>query len=117
MIGHRARLRKALQQMSTVPLPIEQGKWIVRAFAALASTLLLTGCPSLGPRGATPPSQDRARNLERSGDYAGAAAVYEGLAAQNTGTEQNAYRLLAAREYLRARRPDDAQRALASIVP
>ena len=92
-------------------------KWIGRAIAVIAATLVLTGCPALGPRGEAPPSQDRARNLERSGDYAGAASVYERLAAQNSGTEQNAYLLLAAREYLRARRPDDAQRVLASIVP
>jgi hypothetical protein len=92
-------------------------KWIGRALAVIAATLVLTGCPSLGPRGETPPSQDRARNLERSGDYAGAASMYERLGAQNTGTEQNAYLLLAAREYLRAHRPDDAQRVLASIVP
>ena len=92
-------------------------KWIGRAAAVIAATLVLTGCPALGPRGEAPPSQDRARNLERSGDYAGAASVYERLAAQNSGTEQNAYLLLAAREYLRARRPDDAQRVLASIVP
>jgi hypothetical protein len=76
--------------MSTVPIPIEQVKWIVRGLTVLAATLLLTGCPSLGPRTAPPPSQDRARNLERSGDYAGAAGIYETLAAQNTGTEQNA---------------------------
>lgn len=92
-------------------------QWIARATAVIAAALMLTGCPSLGPRGEAPPTQDRARNLERSGDYAGAAAIYERLAAQNTGTEQNAYLLLAAREYLRARRTDDAQRVLASIAP
>ncbi|HEU4626025.1 MAG TPA: penicillin-binding protein activator [Steroidobacteraceae bacterium] len=95
----------------------ERLRWVGRGLAVLAATLLLTGCPSLGPREGPPPSQDRARNLERTGDYAGAAAVYERLAAQNTGTEQNAYWLLAARDYLRARRPDDAQRVLASIAP
>ena len=85
-------------------------KWIGRCAVLMAAVLTLTGCPGLAPRGDAPPSQDRARNLERSGDHAGAASVYERLAAQNTGTEQNAYFLLAAREYLRARRPDDAQR-------
>ena len=39
------------------------------------------------------------------------------LAAQNSGTQQNAFLLLAAREYLRARQADDAQRVLASIAP
>ena len=92
-------------------------QWIARSTAVIAAALVLTGCPSLGPRGEVPPTQDRARNLERSGDYAGAAAIYEKLAAQNSGTEQNAYLLLAAREYLRARRVDEAQRVLASIAP
>jgi hypothetical protein len=92
-------------------------QWIVRVAVVLAAAVALTGCPSLGPRGEAPPSRDRAQSLERSGDHAGAAGIYEKLAAQNTGTEQNAYLLLAAREYARGRRPDDAQRVLASIVP
>jgi uncharacterized protein len=97
---------------------ITQGRalWIGRFAVVLAAVLALTGCPGLGPRGEAPPSQDRARNLERSGDHAGAAAVYERLAAQNTGIEMNSYLLLAAREYVRARRPDDAQRVLASLA-
>ena len=66
--------------------------------------MLLASCQSLGPRGEAPPSVDRARSLERSGDHAGAARIYEALAAQNSGTEQNAYLLLAARAYLQARR-------------
>jgi uncharacterized protein len=91
-------------------------RWIGRSVAVLAAALVLTGCPALGPRGEPPPSQDRARSLERSGDHAAAAAMYERLAAQNSGSEQNAYLLLAAREYVKARRPDDAQRVLASIT-
>jgi outer membrane PBP1 activator LpoA protein len=91
-------------------------KWLGRGAVLIAAVLTLTGCPSLAPRGEQPPSQNRAQSLERSGDHAGAASVYEKLAAQNTGAEQNAYLLLAAREYLRARRADDAQRVLASIA-
>src|SRR5262245_51352856 len=85
--------------------------------ALLAALVLVASCQSLGPRGEPPPSVDRARALDRSGDYAGAARIYEALAAQNTGTEQNGYLLLAARSYLQARRADDAQRVLASIAP
>ncbi len=92
-------------------------RWIGRSAVVVAAALALSGCPALGPRGEAPPSQDRARALERSGDYAGAASVYERLAAQNSGTQQNAYLLLAAREYLRARRAEDAQRVLARIAP
>ena len=53
----------------------------------------------------------------QQGDHAGAARTYEQLAAQNSGTEQNAFLLLAAREYLQARQADDAQRVLAAIAP
>jgi len=83
----------------------------------LLLVFLLASCTSLGPTSEAPPSIDRARALDSSGDYAGAARVYEALAAQNTGTEQNALLLQAALEHLRARKPDDAQRVLASINP
>src|SRR6185369_12194332 len=78
---------------------------------------VLASCTSLGPTSEAPPNADRARALETSGDYAGAARIYEALAAQNTGTEQNALLLQAALEHLRARKPDDAQRVLALINP
>jgi outer membrane PBP1 activator LpoA protein len=106
--------------MANVRWPCSQ--WpLMRRFALstvlVATLVLVAGCPSLGPRGEPPPSVDRARTLERAGDYAGAARIYEALAPLNTGTEQNGYLLLAARSYLQARRPDDAQRVLASIAP
>ena len=72
----------------------------------------LGGCPSLTQRGELPPSIDRAQELERSGDAAGAARVYEQLAAQNSGTDRTALLLHAARDYLTARRTEDAARAL-----
>jgi uncharacterized protein len=90
---------------------------IARATAVVTALVLLASCQNFGPRGAPPPNVDRARSLDRAGDYAGAARVYEALAAQNSGTEQNAYLLLAARSYLQARRPEDAQRVLALIAP
>jgi outer membrane PBP1 activator LpoA protein len=83
----------------------------------LLVVILLAGCTSLGPTSEAPPSVDRARNLDSSGDYAGAARIYEALAAQNSGTEQNALLLQAVVEHLRARKPEDAQRVLASINP
>jgi outer membrane PBP1 activator LpoA protein len=83
----------------------------------LLVVVLLAGCTSLGPTSEAPPSVDRARALVAAGDHANAARVYEALAAQNTGTEQNALLLQAALEHLRARKPDDAQRVLASINP
>jgi hypothetical protein len=83
----------------------------------LLVAFVLVSCTSLGPGTVAPPSVDRARALERAGDYAGAARVYEALAAQNSGTEQNALLLQAALEHLRARKPDDAERVLNSITP
>lgn len=85
--------------------------------AIAATAILLTGCPSLGPISGAPPSADRAKALEQQGDHAGAARIYEALAAQNSGTQQNAFFLLAAREFLRARQADDADRVLGAIAP
>ena len=89
----------------------------VRWIPALLAVLVLASCTSLGPTSEPPASVDRARSLESSGDYAGAARAYEALAAQNSGTEQNAFFLQAALDHLRARKPDEAQRVLALINP
>ena len=78
----------------------------------LLGAAVLSGCPSLSQRAELPPSIDRAQALEQSGDRAGAARVYEGLAAQNSGTDRTGYLLRAANDYLAARRPEDAARVL-----
>lgn len=91
---------------------------ILQSLTIAGIAILLTGCPaSLGPMSGAPPSTERARSLEQQGDHAGAARVYEALAGQNSGTEQNAFLLQAAREFLRARQADDASRLLNAIVP
>jgi outer membrane PBP1 activator LpoA protein len=90
---------------------------IVRWISALLAALVLASCTSLGPGSEPPASLDRARAPDSSGDYAAAARVYEALAAQNSGTQQNGFLLQAALEHLRAHKPDDAQRVLASINP
>ncbi|HYC09460.1 MAG TPA: penicillin-binding protein activator, partial [Steroidobacteraceae bacterium] len=81
----------------------------------LLSAGALSGCPSLTERAGLPPSVDRATALEQSGDLAGAARVYEDLAAQNSGVERTGFQLRAARDYLTARRTDDAARVLGGI--
>src|SRR5215831_17464528 len=81
------------------------------ALLALA-TAALAGCPSLSQRAELPPSTDRAQALESSGDAAGAARVYEQLAAQNSGTDRTGLLLRAAHNYLAAQRTDDAARVL-----
>jgi outer membrane PBP1 activator LpoA protein len=85
---------------------------VLRLAVVVAAAALLSGCPSLGQRAELPPSIDRAQELERSGDVAGAARVYEELAAQNSGTDRTGLLLHAARDYLAAQRTDDAARVL-----
>jgi len=82
------------------------------ALLALAA-LALSGCPqSLRESTPPPPSVERAAQLERSGDPAAAARIYEELAAQNQGAERNDLLLHAAAAYLAAHRADDAARVL-----
>ena len=90
---------------------------IIRLAPVLLAALVMSGCPSLSQRAELPPSIDRAQALEQSGDHAGAARVYEGLALQNSGTDRNEYLLRAARNYLAARRVEDASRALNQTQP
>ncbi len=85
----------------------------LRLALAPALALALSACPSLTERAGVPPSVDRAETLERAGDTAGAARVYEALAAQNSGAERNELLLRAARGYLAAHRVEDAARVLA----
>jgi outer membrane PBP1 activator LpoA protein len=86
---------------------------IPRLVLIVAAAGALCGCPSLSERAPAPPSVDRAAALESSGDHAGAAHMYEALAAQNQGAARNDYLLRAAHAYLGAQRPDDAARVLA----
>jgi outer membrane PBP1 activator LpoA protein len=90
---------------------------LVRLALMLLAVAAVSGCPSLTERAGLPPSVDRAEALERSGDAAGAARVYEALAAQNSGADRNDFLLRAARAYLTARRLDDAARVLAGTEP
>jgi outer membrane PBP1 activator LpoA protein len=88
-------------------------RWITRA-AAVAAAFALAGCPSLTTV-SPPPSLERAASLEQSGDAAGAARVYEELAAQNTDASRNAYLLRAAHDWVAAHRPDEAARVLTGL--
>jgi outer membrane PBP1 activator LpoA protein len=88
---------------------------MIRLAMVTVAAAALTGCPSLSPRAQTPPSADAADALARQGDQAGAARMYEALAAQNAGADRNDYVLRATRAYLAARRPEDAARMLADL--
>jgi uncharacterized protein len=85
-------------------------------WAVIAATLVLTGCPSTTQRGG-PPNVDRAEQLTRAGDHAAAAAIYQRLAAETTGTDSAEFRLRAARAWLAAGRPADVDRELALLPP
>ena len=92
-------------------------KALVRPFAFLvvvALAVVLTGCPAT-PRRGGPPNVDRAEELIRAGDHAGAASLYERLAAETTGSDNAEFRLRAAREWLAAGRAADADRVLALL--
>ncbi len=89
-------------------------RWIVRFAVVVTTALVLAGCPSLVRQAELPPSVDRAEELTRQGDQAGAARVYEALAAQNSGADRNAFIFRATRAYLAAHLPDEAARALAT---
>src|SRR5438132_688595 len=88
---------------------------LIRLILAPALALALSGCPSLTERAGLPPSVERAETLERGGDAAGAARVYEQLASQNSGAERNDLALRAARGYLAAHAREDAARVLAML--
>ncbi|MGH8323642.1 MAG: penicillin-binding protein activator, partial [Steroidobacteraceae bacterium] len=90
-------------------------RWIVRLAVFATAAVALTGCPSLTRQGELPPSVDRAAALVRQGDQAGAARVYEALAAQNSGPERNELVFRATRAYLVARLADEAARELTTV--
>jgi outer membrane PBP1 activator LpoA protein len=87
---------------------------IFSAAVIVATALLLAGCPTT-PRHGGPPNVDRAETLLRSGDHAGAAAVYERLAAETTGNDSAEFKLRAIRAWLAAGRAADADRVLATL--
>lgn len=80
----------------------------------VAAALVLTGCPTT-PRRGGPPSVDRAEALNRAGDHAAAAAIYERLAAETTGGDSAEFNLRAARAWLAAGRVAEADRILALL--
>lgn len=84
------------------------------ALVVVAAALVLSGCPTTQRR-AGPPSVDRAEAMSRAGDHAAAAAIYERLATETTGTDSAEFNLRAARAYLAAGRPLDADRVLALL--
>lgn len=81
------------------------------ALSCLAA-LALAGCAStsMGPSGE--PSIERAGNYAAQGEFDDAARLYEALANTATGSEATDLRLRAARAWLAARQPDEAQRVL-----
>ncbi len=58
---------------------------------------------------------DRATQLERSGQHAGAAQIYEELAAETSGKNADHFRLLAARSWIKAGQPTRARSRLDAV--
>jgi len=90
-------------------------RWMLRFAVVVTAALALAGCPSLTRQGELPPSVDRAEALARQGDQAGAARIFEALAAQNSGADHNEYVFRAARAYIAGRLPEEAARVLATV--
>jgi len=84
------------------------------ALLALAATL--SGCRSLTSEEAPPPTADRAEQLARQGDNAGAARVYEALAAEEGGSDRAQWQLRATRAWLAAHQPREAERVLGAVA-
>jgi uncharacterized protein len=86
------------------------------AFTRLACAcllgLLVAGCTALDAPGTGPASVDRAERLLRQNNPSAAAQMYERLAQDNPPPDRNDFVLAAARAWLAANRPDDAQRVL-----
>lgn len=97
----------------TQPRPDQQRPCTALFTAALLA--LLCACTGL-PEAGAPASVDRAERLQRAGNAAEAAQMYERLAANNPPPARNDLALSAARAWLAANRADDAQRTLESIV-
>lgn len=76
-----------------------------------ALLLLLAACATT-PSGPGPASEARAERLLRQGNLVEAARMYEELATNNPPPARDGFALSAARAWLDADRPDDAQRAL-----
>jgi outer membrane PBP1 activator LpoA protein len=82
----------------------------------LAAAVFLAGCPTTQTAHQGKSMVDRAVDATRAGDHQGAAALYERLAAQaGSSSDRTEFLLSAARSWLAAGRPADADRVLTSI--
>lgn len=78
----------------------------------LLIALALQACAPTPTDATGPATADRAERLQRQGNHAAAAQMYERLAAQNPPPASVGFTLSATRAWLTANRPDDAQRTL-----
>jgi outer membrane PBP1 activator LpoA protein len=84
------------------------------ALFAIAVAIALAACTSTGPRSAPAPTLARAEQQARDGRHQEAARTLAALAAAASGPAAADLQLRAAREWLAARQPDEAERALAA---
>lgn len=84
------------------------------ALLAIAAASVLAACSSTGPRPGPAPTLARAEQYAQDGRHQDAARAFEALAAASSGPAAGELQLRAAREWLAARLPDEAERALAA---
>src|SRR6185437_4127148 len=90
-------------------MPSKMRLWILSL-----ATVLLAACVSLPPAPSQAPAPTNAPQLARRGDHVQAALAYEAQALHDVATRAQLL-LSAAREWLAAQRPLDAQRVLRSL--
>jgi outer membrane PBP1 activator LpoA protein len=76
-----------------------------RVALVLALSLALSGCPGPGAVRPEAGGAERAAHLAAGGDHAGAAALYDQLAGQSSGTERESALVDATRQWLAAGNP------------
>lgn len=81
------------------------------ALPILIAATILAACTSVGPRSTPVATVTRAEEAARSGRHEEAARAFDSLAAAQSSAAAGELRLRAAREWLAAHRPDNAERA------
>jgi outer membrane PBP1 activator LpoA protein len=88
---------------------------ITARITAIALIAALLGACQTGSSMMQTETLNRAEQMERSGQYAGAGAIYEDLAADSRGADRDRYNLLAARAWVKAGQPSRARTRLAEV--
>ena len=108
-------LPRTLSAMQPATFPAMQ-RTAALLLLMLLGLMVLAGCSQNPADESAPASVDRADRLQKQGNFASAAQMYERLAMQNPPPANVGFALSAARAWLSANRADDAQRVLDSVT-